>query len=61
MTNDKQYQVLLSHADQIDEAKYIAEQLDKLEHIQDVDITDTGTAIGCHGGPGTVVISFREI
>ncbi len=57
----KTYRVAISHAQCADDAAALAERLQQLLRIDDtVDISETGAAIGVHGGPGTLVAAIQR-
>jgi DegV family protein with EDD domain len=53
-------QISVGHASCIEDAKILADELGSvIPHSRDVNICDLGTAIGVHGGPGTLIVSIR--
>lgn len=50
--------IFICHADCIDEAKYVAEQVKKAHGIKTLIINDIGPVIGSHAGPGTIALFF---
>lgn len=58
----KSYRVLVSHANSPDEGKELVKLLgDKIDNLASIEFTETGTAVGAHGGPGTVVAGIQEV
>ncbi|MEM8982044.1 MAG: DegV family protein [Pseudomonadota bacterium] len=57
----KRYRVAISHAQSAADAEALAERLNTLLDVTDaIDISETGAAIGVHGGPGTLVAALQE-
>lgn len=48
---------LISHADCLEDATYIKEQIVRLRNIN-CTLTNLGPIIGCHSGPGTIALFF---
>lgn len=62
LDQSKTYRILVSHANSPDEGEELMQLLkEKVNHIESIDMTDTGTAVGAHGGPGTVVAGIQEV
>jgi len=61
MHSEKKYRVFVSHANLVSEGEAVMELLRVLPNVTAIDFTETGTAIGAHGGPGTVVVGLQEI
>jgi DegV family protein with EDD domain len=62
MDQKKKYRMLVSHANSPEEGQQLLNLFKaKVKHLERIEITDTGTAVGTHGGPGTVVAAFQEI
>ena len=58
----KTYRVLVSHANVPQDGELLVELLkSKIKNLDRIDLTDTGTAVGAHGGPGTLVAGFQEV
>ncbi len=50
--------VFISHGDCLEEALYVAEQVEKRFGISDILINHVGPTIGAHSGPGTMALFF---
>jgi len=61
MQADKQYRVFVSHANLVSEGEEVMRLLKELPNTTEFELTETGTAIGAHGGPGTVVVGLQEV
>ncbi len=58
----KKYQILVSHANCLADAELLISLLkEKVKNLESISLTETGTAIGVHGGPGTLVAGLQEI
>lgn len=55
---DKNRTIYISHADAEDDAKFLAEQIEKRLGFKDFAFTYLGTTIGVHTGPGLVALFF---
>ena len=56
----RRYRVAISHAKCRDDADALAARLGELVDLDgDIDISETGAAIGVHGGPGTLVAAIQ--
>ena len=57
---DTTYNVFISHAQCPDDAQTLADRLpDNGFKVADIQITDTGTALGTHAGPGSLIIALQ--
>ncbi|MBT8141339.1 MAG: DegV family EDD domain-containing protein [Gammaproteobacteria bacterium] len=58
----KTYRILVSHANSEEEGVELMALLkSKVKNLESIDLTDTGTAVGAHGGPGTVVAAIQDV
>jgi len=58
----KTYRILVSHANSPSEGELLMNLLkQKSKNVESIEITDTGTAVGIHGGPGTVLVGLQEV
>jgi len=58
----KKYRFLISHANCLDDALELIALLSKnLNNLESISMTETGTAVGVHGGPGTLVAAIQEV
>ena len=55
--SDKE-KLYISHADCQKEAEYLAKELKENHGAKEIFITDIGTVIGAHSGPGTIALFF---
>ena len=56
--NDKTSPVFISHGDCLEDAKYVAAEVEKRLGFSDFLINPLGPVIGSHAGPGTVALFF---
>ena len=57
----KTYRVAIGHANCEENAKRLHEELlDKLPDIESSYVTELGSALGVHAGPGALVVSLQE-
>ena len=57
----KTYRVAIGHANCQNEAERLRKELlNKLPSIENIYITELGSAIGAHAGPGALLVSFQE-
>ena len=62
MKKNKKYKVIVSHLQNINEAKQIAKLIRaKRPDLESIDITETGCVIGVHSGPGSLAIAVIEL
>lgn len=59
--NEDKVRVGISHANNLEEAKRVEEKLRECFNIQEFVMTDIGTVIGTHVGPGTVAVMMHKI
>ncbi len=58
----KNYRILISHANCLEDAELLIALLkDKVKNLESISMTETGTAVGVHGGPGTLVAGIQEV
>ena len=58
----KTYRILISHANCVQDADLLISLLkDKVKNLESISLTETGTAVGVHGGPGTLVAGIQEV
>ena len=58
----KTYRILISHANCLEDAELLIALLkDKVKNLESISLTETGTAVGVHGGPGTLVAGIQEV
>ncbi len=58
----KTYRILISHANCVQDANLLISLLkDKVKNLESISLTETGTAVGVHGGPGTLVAGIQEV
>lgn len=60
---DVSFQVLIGHGDAVEQGRELATHLQAaLGHdaVLSIHLTDMGTALGVHGGPGTLIIGLRN-
>jgi DegV family protein with EDD domain len=50
--------VFISHADSLDDAQFVAEELTSRLGVKDITIGYIGPIIGAHSGPGTIALFF---
>lgn len=60
-TAGQNYRVMIGHCDAAEDAQVVAEQFKSHPQVGQLDVVQTGTAIGVHAGPGSVVIGFMPI
>ena len=57
----KKYHILVSHANCLADAELLMSLLkEKVKNLESISLTETGTAIGVHGGPGTLVAAIQD-
>ncbi len=60
--DDVSVQISVGHASCLGDATQLAAEIKKrVPHSRDATICDMGTAIGVHGGPGTLIVSARPV
>lgn len=58
--DENSVEISVGHASCLDDATHLADELQKyIPNASNVSICDMGTAIGVHGGPGTLIVSTR--
>ena len=58
---EKTYRVAIGHANCQDDANRLREELlDKLPGIESSYVTELGSAVGVHAGPGALLVSIQE-
>ena len=55
---DKNDIIFISHGDCLDDAKYVAKQVEERFGYKEFLFNDVGATIGAHSGPGTVALFF---
>jgi DegV family protein with EDD domain len=50
--------IFISHADSIEDAKYLAEKIKESFSVKQIFINSIGPVIGSHAGPGTIALFF---
>jgi DegV family protein with EDD domain len=59
-TVDKSYDtVVITHADCIDDAMYLKSLIEEINKPNEIIISNIGTVIGSHSGPGTLALFFK--
>jgi len=59
---NKSYRILVSHANCLDDALELISLLsNSVKNLENISMTETGTAVGVHGGPGTLVAGIQEV
>ncbi len=59
-SDEDSVQISVGHASCLDDATQLAAELAKrIPHANAITVCDMGTAIGVHGGPGTLIVSTR--
>jgi DegV family protein with EDD domain len=51
-------EIVIAHGDCLDDAKFLAHEIKKRLGIQNVIFSYIGMVIGCHSGPGTIMLGF---
>ena len=59
MRQDRDYRVLVGHADCEARGQALLERL-RSPRVRDARLLPLGTALGAHGGPGMLVVAFQE-
>jgi hypothetical protein len=59
--HDVRYRLMVGHCDAASDAAQVAELLKVHPQVAQIDVVQTGTAIGVHAGPGSVVIGFMPV
>jgi len=60
--DENSVEISVGHASCIEDATHLATKLQKyIPHASKITICDMGTAIGVHGGPGTLIVSTRPV
>lgn len=57
----QRYRVMVGHCDAADDAQQVEQLMRAHPQVEHVDVVQTGTAIGVHAGPGSVVIGFLPV
>ncbi len=50
--------VFISHADSLEDAKYLRDEIKKRMHVKEFYLNNIGPVIGSHSGPGTMALFF---
>ena len=59
---DTTYDILISHSDCLEDAQILVDQLARRGcKSNELHITDTGTAIGSHAGPGSLIVALQPV
>ncbi|OCN03552.1 hypothetical protein A4S06_05170 [Erysipelotrichaceae bacterium MTC7] len=50
--------IMISHADSLDDVKYLIDKIKTDVGVKDVIVSDIGPVVGSHAGPGTIALFF---
>lgn len=56
--NPKDQLIMISHADALEDATYVANKIREEMGVKEIFISDIGPVIGSHAGPGTIALFF---